>query len=369
MVLGNSQQSFRKVYATSLPGHDSGMRSHNNTSGKATRRKYITLAGATGMWGIAGCLGDDSDNGGGGVEMEFASPFQEGAEQTQQLIRIKDKVEERTDGDFEITVSAQEYGGVEETFDLLVSGAFEGSTISTTPFTRWAPGYAFPATPLTMKSVDHVSQVFESDYFEPAWAAIEAGGGVKFLGNNVMSTGSRVMVTKETEITHADDVDGLKYRSPQIRNWQLIFEALDMNITAIAWNEVYSALRQGTVDGAGGTALMAIENSFDEVADYINEVRHYAYWNGNWVRSDFYESLSEEYQDILAEASNEAQDEATKNVEENEDGHFDELEDKGMTAVRHDEIDYESFRNKAEPALEQLYAEQFAVSRDKVDST
>src|SRR5699024_2359941 len=112
--------------------------------------------------------------------------------------------------------------------------------------------------------------------------------------------------TNKTPVETPDDLKGLTIRVMEIPIHQKMVESLGATPIVIPFEETYSAVQAGVVDGheqAPYTMLMA---NLEEVTDYFNLDKHTMNTAVTMINQDFFNSFSEEDQEILADAEQQA---------------------------------------------------------------
>ena len=95
-------------------------------------------------------------------------------------------------------------------------------------------------------------------------------GESKFLrGLCFYDAGSRNFYTKDTPIRTPADLEGLKIRVMNSKTAMDMVKAMGGAPTPIAWGELYSALAQGTVDGAENNPPSFTSNKHYEVCKHF----------------------------------------------------------------------------------------------------
>ena len=94
------------------------------------------------------------------------------------------------------------------------------------------------------------------------------------------SAGMRHFTANEP-IREPGDLDGLRMRFPNSPQFLMNAEALGADATEVAYEELFLALQQGTVDGQENPIVNIDAISLDEVQDYISLSSHQA--NSNLV--------------------------------------------------------------------------------------
>ena len=102
------------------------------------------------------------------------------------------------------------------------------------------------------------------------------------------------------------DLKGMKMRVPQAPISIAIFNALGANATPVAFNELYSALQQGVVDGQENGYPTFTSNRYYEVQKYIAESYHMWSINELFVSDVFWQKLTPELQEIVQTACEES---------------------------------------------------------------
>lgn len=103
-------------------------------------------------------------------------------------------------------------------------------------------------------------------------------------------------------IKSPDDIKGLRYRVPNNPWWVKTFEAFGARPTPIASSEIYSAIQLGTVVGEDNSIPVVYDWKFYEVAPYMTIWNYMADGAVIVASKDFWDSLSNEEQDLIMEA-------------------------------------------------------------------
>ena len=173
------------------------------------------------------------------------------------------------------------------------------------------------------------------------------------------SAGMRQFTANEP-IREPGDLEGLRMRFPNSPQFLMNAEALGADATEVAYEELFLALQQGTVDGQENPIVNIAAISLDEVQDYISLSSHQANSNLVIIGEDWSE-LSEEQQDALQAAVDAAVEQVPECVDEDEQKTLAEWEESGALEVV-DDVDVEAFRTQVDSYLrENFNEEQLAV--------
>ena len=146
-------------------------------------------------------------------------------------------------------------------------------------------------------------------------------------------------------------------RIPPMDIYAKLVEALNFNQTTVAYADLYTALQTGVADcWVGGGPSTNYENFRDVIKycvcyNYANEIYPLSISEQTW------EKLTEDQQNILIQAGQEATDNAYKIQSEAEEGYYQKLKDAGIEVITTDEETLaeisQRVRDHAWPALEE----------------
>jgi tripartite ATP-independent transporter DctP family solute receptor len=144
------------------------------------------------------------------------------------------------------------------------------------------------------------------------WDVMDGELGIEMLGKgrskNLLGlcyydAGSRSFYTKSRMIKTPADLKGLKIRVQNSPVAMRMVEALGGSPTPIAWGELYSALAQGTVDGAENNPPSYLSEKHCEAAPYFSKDEHTRVPDILLIGAAVWNGLSTVEQTWLAEAA------------------------------------------------------------------
>jgi len=205
---------------------------------------------------------------------------------------------------------------------------------------------------------DHLARYFDSEASTELLDGFESETGVHTLG--AWSAGMREF-TANKAIREPGDLDGLRMRFPNSPQFLMNAEALGADATEVAYEELFLALQQGTVDGQENPITNIAASSLQDVQDFISMSDHQANSNLVIIGGESWNGLSQEQQDALSEAVDAAEDQVPGCVAEDEEKTLAEWEETGDMKVVED-VDVEAFRSQADAYLRDNFnADQLAV--------
>lgn len=159
------------------------------------------------------------------------------------------------------------------------------------------------AAPYMYSGIDHWRAVWEGEVGQDILTQIGEDCGMVIMGAGLQ--GIRVMCSNKY-IESPADVAGFKLRVPTIPIYLDTWTWLGATPTPLGGSEVFTAIQQGTVNGAENGLANIASLSWDECSSYIIETNHVYNTDSFVMDKAYFESLPEEYQTIIKEAAVEA---------------------------------------------------------------
>ena len=160
-------------------------------------------------------------------------------------------VEERTEGRIKIDVysGGTLYGEETGSIEALQIGDLAFARVSASPVASYVPALNVIQLPYLYRDGEHMWQVLNGEIGQQMLADIEASGS-GLVGLCYYDAGARNFYTT-TPVNSVEDMAGLKIR---LQNNPMMVEMVQLlggnGVTGIGPNDVYSAIQQGTIDGA-----------------------------------------------------------------------------------------------------------------------
>jgi TRAP-type C4-dicarboxylate transport system substrate-binding protein len=200
---------------------------------------------------------------------------------------------------------------------------------------------------------EHFAAYFETGAADDLLAGFAEETNITTLG--AWTVGMRHFTASEP-IREPADLDGLRMRFPNSPQFLMNADALGADATEVAYEELFLALQQGTVDGQENPIVNIDAISLDEVQDYLSLSGHGS--NSNLVIiGEVWSELSSEQQDVLQTAVDEAVAQVPGCVEEDEQKILDGWEQDGAMEIV-DDVDQAAFQEQADTYLRENFDEE-----------
>jgi C4-dicarboxylate-binding protein DctP len=266
------------------------------------------LSVALGATACGGARSGGSDGGGDGPQtIKFSHVVTPQTPKGQAAEKFKELVEENC-GD-ELTVEVypnSELYGDEDELQALQSGAVQMLAPSSAKFTTIAPQLQVLDLPFLFDSVEDIPEVVSPDT-AVGQAIYEnddlAKRNIKVLG--LWDNGLK-QLSSNTKMEKPADLKGLRFRIQPSDVLRAQFAKWSAETTPMAFAEVYNGLQQGVIDGQENPYSNIESQNFHTVQKHITESNHGYIGYVHTINNDFFESLSDEAQDCVTSAAEEA---------------------------------------------------------------
>lgn len=190
--------------------------------------------------------------------------------------------------------------------------------------------------PFIFKDLDSANKVLESDVGKQMLQEIEdKDTQVKGLG--YLEPSGRYFFFKNKEVSSLADIKNLKIRVQTNSLATSMVEHLGASATPISYNELYSSLQTGIVDGADNPLKGILNMSFFEVGKYVLDLAHQYEASIIIINEEFWKGLSADDQAILQAAMDEGAAYYKEIADAQLETYRTSLEEKGMVFVTPDD--------------------------------
>lgn len=254
---------------------------------------------------ICSCSGDDSGNEQKSVTIKFAHWYATDHPQHTSIVKFKELVEERTNGAIQVQIFPNSLLGSEDVFDDSVSQGTVEMGSAGTGIQKFSPKIAVTEAPFLFNNWEDARAVLTGEIGKKITDELVSKGNMRCLAITV--NGFRQMSSNKS-MANMEEMKGQKFRTPNIPHFIQMMNLIGANSVPMAMSEIFSALETKVVDGQENPYPTIATSSFYEVQDYVLESNHMFSPNFWIINNAFYESLSDEFRDILnssiAEAAN-----------------------------------------------------------------
>lgn len=253
-------------------------------------------------------------------------------------------LEERTDGKMKMELyPSSQLGNKSELIDQMLAGS---NVITLADGAFYADlgveDFGIVFAPYLFDTWEDAWNLTESDWYAKQSSKLEEKG-LKILSSNWKYGDRHTLIDRP--IDSVDGLKGLKIRVPDNMIQVKGFEVLGATPTPMALGEVYTSLQQGVINGLENPLPVLYNGKFHEVAKYLildGHVKNFTTWITGTM---FFNTLTEEQQEILIETGNEA---GLYNNKIQDDIYDETLEKMKAEGVEILDLNIEEFKEKAQ---------------------
>jgi len=285
--------------------------------------------------------------------IRIASPFKGGIV-VEAAEKFKELIEKGSGGGIEVTIDA---GTKSEEAICKANriGELEMQSNGTWFLQDYAPPYYFFTGPYVMKDFDHYMRAWNGKLGKQALAMLEKND-LKHLAT--IYRGLRQTTAKKPLYTPADAYN-LKLRLPNIPTWMAVWKTIGTDPIGVPLPELYNSLKMGKAEASEGDLPQIQSFKLDEVQSHLIITNHLVQTAGILINKPFFDKLPKADQDLIVKAGKEAEEWANNKIKTGEAAILVDLQRKGMQVVI---PDANSFREKAKPAVDELFKTQWTVT-------
>jgi len=224
---------------------------------------------------------------------------------TKGLFKIKEIVEKETGGALKVVVrhSAQ-LGSEKETIELTQMGIIDINRVSCSPMASFAPEMGVFSLPYIFRDSGHEWKVLNGEIGRRLGKQLEDRWLVTLA---YYDSGARSFYNKDHPIEKPEDLDGLKIRVQKNPVMIDLVNTLGASAVPMAFEEVYSAIQTGVIDGAENNPPSYVTTGHYEVAKYYSLDGHSRIPEIVLFSKKVWDTLPGGEREILAAAARESQ--------------------------------------------------------------
>ena len=271
-------------------------------------------------------------------------PYQQGA------LKFKELVEKKSEGRIRIDIfPSSQLGNGRDQIEGAQIGSIHFHIGSVAPVTNFAPKFNLLNLPYLFESREHAFKVLDGDIGKEISSGLDNKG---LINLGYMENGWRHMTNNKKAIKTAQDAANLKLRVQESPPYISFIKALGSTPVPIPFGELYTALEQKVVDGQENPLAQIYLNKFQEVQGHLTLTAHNYDAAILLMSKTTFDTMPEDLQKVILEASKEAIQHERKVAMEEENKLLEQL--KATDIEIEENPDLESFRKAVEPVYKEF---------------
>lgn len=262
---------------------------------------------------------------------------------------MKKRLEEISGGQVRVDIYPSSVLGSEvQCIEQLRNGSLAMTKTSAASIENFVPEMSVFGMPYLFAGEDQYWAVLNG---EIGRELLQKGNDKALLGLCYYDAGSRNFYTKSTPIRTPEDLNGLKIRVMNSPTAVEMVEQLGASAVPIAWGELYTALAQGTVDGAENNPPSFTTNKHYEVCKHFTKDAHTLIPDVLLMSTPIWGTLDPQVQQWVQQAADESSEFQRKLWAEKTIESLEQAKAEGVTVH---EVDQSLFAEKVQPMYEEL---------------
>ncbi|HEV2187571.1 MAG TPA: TRAP transporter substrate-binding protein [Stellaceae bacterium] len=326
------------------------------------RRDLLASASALALGAAAGkhALADDK------VVLKASDVHPEGYPTVEAVENLGKKLEAATKGRLSIQMySSMQLGGEKEVIEQAQLGAIQFARVSVGTLGPVVDDINVFNLPFVFRDVAHMNKVVDGAIGQELLDKVTSNDAAKLVGLCWMDAGARSFYDTKHAIKSIDDLKGLKIRVIGNPIFVDMANALGANGVAMGYDQVFSALQTGVIDGAENNPPSFVFDNHYQVAKFYSDSQHLIVPEMLVYSKTSWEKLSPDDQALIKKLSKEAQAEARVLWNKKEADAFDKMKSGGI------EIDHiadkKPFRDAVKPVWDK-YGAKYADIIKRIDA-
>ncbi|WP_188206745.1 DctP family TRAP transporter solute-binding subunit [Alkalibacillus aidingensis] len=264
--------------------------------------------------------------------------------------KFQELVDEYTDGSVEIEIHGNATLGSEgDVVEQVMDGSVDMTTVAAdSAIANTIPEMNVFGIPYLFDDEEHVYNTLDGEIGQEL---LELAADHNMKGLGYWEVGFRHITNDVNEINVPEDMTGLDIRVQPAPVWEEHMRALDASPTPVDFNELYSALDQGVVDGQENPLPTIDSMRFYEVQSHVALTSHTYTPAVVVMNDDVWGDFTSEEQEAIQQAVDETTEYHRDLLAQEEDEIIEKLENEGVTFT---EPDREAFREATKDVKDEL---------------
>ena len=195
-------------------------------------------------------------------------------------------------------------GDEQDTVTAAATGTLDFSILAINNITPFSPSVGTLTLPYVILSQEDAEQLTQGEIGQQMIEQTIEDAGVRIIG--WAYSGFRVLTNSKRPVSTVDDLQGLVIRVPKNEIMISSYQSWGVNPNPLAWSETFTALQQGVVDGQDNPYITIDAMKFYEVQNHVTDSCYVFSMEPLIMGEGTFQSLSEENQQLVLAAGEEA---------------------------------------------------------------
>ncbi len=221
-------------------------------------------------------------------------------------------------------------GGDRQAVEAVSLGNLEMTMAGEAVISGFVPEFELVGLPYLFTSLESVHQALDGAFGQALDEKLEAHDIYNLGWGEV---GFRNITNSKKEIKTPADLEGIKIRTMETPAHVAFFKALGANPTPMAFNELFTALQQGTVDAQENPTALTYNSKFYEVQDYMTVSEHVYTAAPILANKEFIDNLPDDLRALVIETAQKTRDAQRDLIYQQNTEFEDKMAEEGVTVT------------------------------------
>ncbi|MGI5837389.1 MAG: TRAP transporter substrate-binding protein [Chloroflexota bacterium] len=221
---------------------------------------------------------------------------------------FKENVEKKTNGRVQVILhEGGSLGGQLELGQKTQQGVIQAGNFTTQNMAAYIPVWNVCDFPYQIGPIENAWKLLYSKEFNDVVRKASADQGAFPVATSPQLRKIAVRKGLPAEIRKPEQLSGLKIRVTGSKMEQEAFNILPANPTPIAWGEVYTAMKEGAIDGLHVGAASLADANIHEVCGQLIDTDFMYNFDSTWLNTRWFQTLPDDVKDQIMEAAYDTQ--------------------------------------------------------------
>ena len=254
--------------------------------------------------GLLPAAGSGENSNGQRIILKAADDHELSYPTTQGLVRMGELLEDWTDGRITVQVyPLAQLGSERETIELTRQGIIDINRVNINPVTQIVPEFKAFALPYIFRDLEHMHKVVDGEIGQELMKTLQ---GKDLVGLGFYDSGQRSFYNSIRPIRSPEDLRGLRIRVQKAEIMMDMIRALGAVPIPMSFEEVYTGLQTGIIDGAENNYPSWVTKGHFETALYYTQNEHSLVPEIILFSKLSWERLSEQDRQLIRKAARES---------------------------------------------------------------
>ena len=262
------------------------------------------------------------------------------------------ELRERTDGAIGLEIFPNgQLGGERELIESIQLGNIDMVFVSSAPLASFNKKFFALDMPFLFQDRESVYKVLDGNIGEELLSSLD---NVGMVGLGYWENGFRQLTNNRQVVHTAEDVKGLDMRTMENQIHLMTWRELGTNPAPLAFNELYTALQQGTFEAQEGPINLFRDMRFDEVQKYISKTNHIYSPFVVLMNPEVQHQMSDDQQEIFRQVFQDTKAYQRGLAQKADEAAEIELEEKGVTITTLTPEELKTFSSQMQPVYDRI---------------